>query len=222
MAPAELSPHLSEVDIDAYWAGRLTDAEAQRVELHYLECVDCRQRAAAVETLVDALRLDAAAVAPSARSLRGWQMAAAVFAIVALGSTWQWARVVRDARAPARPQPVLSQTNGGAVATLTVAVEPPTRSASATELTVPPGVSIVVFDLDAREVSPPRAMLDVSLTGPRGTVIMRVEVRASDESKIALPVHRSLLEPGQYQFDVTHRGVTVALPVRIQQSNQPQ
>lgn len=220
MAHVELSPHLSDAEIDDYWTGRLSDADAQRVELHYLECVDCRQRAAAVETLVEALRRDAPVAGGSARSLRAWQTAAAVFAIVALGSTWQWARVVRDTRRPAGPPPVLQQTNGGAVATLRVAVEPPTRSASAMELIVPPGVSIVVFELDAREVSPPRAVLDVSLTGPRGTV-MRVQARSSDESRIEVPAHRGLLEPGQYQFDVTHQGNTVALPVRIQQPNQP-
>lgn len=101
-----------------------------------------------------------------------------------------------------------------------VAVEAPTRSATATELTVAADASIVVFDLDVREVAAPGAVLDVSVTGPGGRVIMRVDARSSAEGRIELPLHRSLLEPGRFQFDVMHRGVTVALQVLIQQPDR--
>lgn len=222
MAPVEPALHLSDAEIDAYWTGRLAGGDEERVELHYLECAQCRERAGAVETLVEALRLDPVPAAPPVRSLRAWQLAAAVFAVVAVGATWQLARLARDAGVTAAPPAALRRTDGGALATLRVAVEPPTRSASATELTVPPGVSIVVFDLDAREASAPHTVLDVSLTGPGGRVIMRVEARSSAEGRIDLPVHRSLLEPGRFQFDVTHKGATMALPVLIHQSHQQQ
>ena len=217
MAP---SLHLSDPEIDAYWKGRLAAADEERVELHYLECAECRERAGAVEALIDTLRLDQVPAAPPARPLRAWQLAAVVFAVAAVGAAWQWARLARDARLTEAPPAALVQTDGSALAVLSVAVEPPTRSASAAELTMPPGVSIVVFDLDTREAGAPHAMLDVSLTGPDGRSIMRVQARSSAEGRIAVPVHRSLLEPGQFQFDVTGGGAAMTLPLLIQQPTQ--
>ena len=219
MAPSQSSRHLSDVDIDAYWAGRLAGADQERVEKHYLECDQCRERAAAVEALIDALRLDPVPASQPAGSLRGWQLAAAVFAIVAIGATWQWARLARD-RGITRAPAVLVRADGIALSTLRVVVEPPTRGASSTELTVPPGVSIVVFDLDAREAGAPGTMFDVSLIGRGGRIVMRVEARSSAEGKIDLPVHRSLLESGPFQFNIAHEGATVALPLLIHPSTQ--
>lgn len=217
MAHVEPSLHLSDTEIDAYWTGRLAGADEERVELHYLDCAECRERAAAVEALVDVLRIEPGPAVQPARSLRGWQLAAAVLAVAALGATWQWARLARDAGVTRAPQAAMVAADAGA--TLRVAVEPPTRSASAAGVIVPPGVSIVVFDLDAREAVAPGTVLDVSLTGPGGRVLMRVEARSSTEGRIELPVHRSLLEPGQFQFDLTHQSATVTLPVLIQQQN---
>ena len=120
------------------------------------------------------------------------------------------------ARLPAN----VAGTDGNTPSTLRVALEPPTRGAAVTEVTVPSGVSIVVFDLDAREAGAPRTVFDVSLTGSGGRLVMRVAAPSSVEGKIELPLHRSLLDPGPYQFDITHQGLTVSLPVLIQQSTQ--
>ena len=219
MTPEESSRHLSDVDIDAYWTGRLGAADEERVERHYLDCAACRERVGAVEALVDALRLDPAPALPPAASVRAWQLTAAVLATVATLATWQWARLARDGGVNQSP-PAVVRTDGSTFSTLRVAIEPPTRSASATEVTLPSDVSIVIFDVDAREAGAPLTLFDVLLTDSGGRLVMRVQARSSAEGRIDLPVHRSLLEPGAYQFDLTHEGATVALPLLIHQSIQ--
>jgi hypothetical protein len=210
------SLHLSDAEIDAYWAGRLSGTDERRVELHYLECAPCRDRAAAVDALVEALRLGPAPVAPPARGLGAWQLAAAVFAVVAVGATWQWARLARDAG----PAPAVTEPEGTALAALRVALQPPTRSAAATEVALSPAVGVVVFDLDTREAAAPGALLDVALIGPAGGVQLRTSGPSSAAGRFELAVHRSLLPPGRFRFDVTCEGATIALPVVIHHSAQ--
>jgi hypothetical protein len=209
MAP---SLHLSDAQIDDYWTGRLADADAERVELHYLECAQCRERAGAIEQLVDALRRERVPAARPLLSARAWQRLAATLAIVVVGAAWQWAREDRVSDAPSASVLV---DRRGARSTLTVAIEPPTRGSAAAEVRVPDGVAIVVFDLDAREAGAAGTTFDVTLTGAGGRSIMRVQARSSDTGRVELPVHRSLLNSGPFQFEIARDGTTIAIPISI-------
>ena len=210
--------HLSDVEIDAYWKGQLAAADEERIEIHYLECAECRARVAAVETLVGALRLEAAPTGRSRPSRRLWLAAAAVFAVVTIATAWQWGRLADDPGSRIAVPEAVAPADGNAAATFRVAVEPPTRSASATPVALPSGAAIVLFDLDAREAGAPGTMFDVALSGPDARSIIRVAARSSADGRVEVPVRRSLLKPGRHQFEVTHQGVTVTLPLLIDDS----
>ncbi|MBY0495878.1 MAG: hypothetical protein K2Y23_16840 [Cyanobacteria bacterium] len=217
MAPAQRPVHLSDSEIDAYSTGRLPAADEERLEVHFLECDECRERVAAVEVLVDALRLEPPAASQSRVPVGLWKTAAAIFAIVAAGATWQWIRLARESGVVTPPSAWSVQTDAG-VSTMRVGIEPPTRSGAAIPLTVPTNVAIVMFDLDAREAGAPGESFDVSLTGPGGRRLLRLEARSSPAGRIEIPVHRSLLGSGQFVFELGRERTVVALPVLI---NEP-
>lgn len=214
--------HLADEDIDAYWKGELSPGDEQRVEQHYLDCADCQTRVHAVETLIDALRRTPDPIARAATRVRAWQMAAALFATVAAGATWQSLRLASDARAPVasrdRPPPAAAaRVEAGPLATLIVALSPPTRSQPAADLTLSPDVSLVVFKLDVREAGAPGTRFDVSLVDPNGRVLLRLsESVSTPDGTVRVPVDRSLVGAGQFLFEVSAGSAPVAIPFIIQ------
>ncbi|MEW6319824.1 MAG: zf-HC2 domain-containing protein [Acidobacteriota bacterium] len=198
----ERAGHLSDAEIDAYWTGRLATADEEKVELHLLECADCRERAAAVEALVEGLRAEPRATTRS--RVRIWQVAAASFAIAAAGATVQLLRVQRAAAPVVETLPAQGLT--------VVALAPPTRSADAPEVAVAADVSIVVFELDAAEAGAALGPCDVTLSGPDGRPLARLTGVAPTGGVVRVPIDRAQLSPGRFVFEVAGPSGTVTLP----------
>jgi anti-sigma factor RsiW len=212
------SPHVADEDIDAYWSGRLDAAGEERLELHVLECEDCRRRAQAVEELRHGLRL--VAMAPArARVHPAWRVAAAVlaaFSILAASQWWSARSELADARtATGREAAVVVPGRAAAVPLLTVRLAPPTRDAQAT--IVRPADGVTLFEVDAREAGPPGTRYDVALLGPAGTRVVEVRgVVSSEAGVIQLPVAAAGLQEGPYVIELHGGPDVVGFPLVIQ------
>lgn len=212
--------HLADDEIDAYWRGELSPVDEERVELHYLDCTDCQARVQAVETLIDGLHRTPDPVAQAAARVRAWQVAAALFATMAAGATWQWVRLATEVRAPLAsrdaPPAAATRVEAGLRATLFVPLSPPTRSEPGADLTLSPDVSLVVFELDVREAGTPGTRFDISLVGPNGRVLLRLSQTASTPGgTVRVPVDRSAVDAGQFLFEVSAGSAPIAIPFVI-------
>ena len=206
--------HLSDADIDAYWMGKLSEADEERVEQHYLDCSECQSRVAAVEALIEGLHAPASSAPFRAGWLGVWQFAAAAFAIAAVGATWQWARLAREPRVAPVPTAV------SVLNTAVVPLAPPTRASQRAEVTLAPGVSIVIFAIDAAEAGAPGSRFDVTLSSATGGAVVRLtRIASSPSGVIHVPVERSLLTSGEFAFEVTGTSNTTVLPVLIREAD---
>lgn len=215
------APHLTDAEIEAYWKGGLRGADEDRVEEHYVECADCRARVAALETLIESLREVSLTTAPTIRRLRAWQLAAAMFAAMAIGVAWLWTPLGRtggaglpiDVPATAATTTVDSRS----LAVMTALLAPPARGASGEAVVMlAADTSLVVFELDVREGNAPGSRFDVSLAASAGRVVLRLsEVAPLESGVLRVPVDASFLTGGQYRFTATAGPAAVTIPFLI-------
>lgn len=213
----EKALHLTDAEIEAYWKGNLGGADEDRVEEHYVACADCRTRVAALETLLEALCAESLTAARAIMRLRAWQLAAAVFAGLAVGAAWLWGPLDRD-HAPAG-SPFVAATvrpDGGPLGLAMVPLAPPTRGQTGGDVAVPADATLLVFELDVREANASGGRFDVSLTNDAGRVVLRLgEVAPTDTGILRVPVDASLVSGGRYLFTATAGAATVAIPFLI-------
>lgn len=209
------APHLTDTEIEAYWRGGLSESDEDRVEEHFVACADCRARVAALETLIESLRGESLTAARAIMRLRAWQLAAAVFAALAVGVAWLWGPLA--APGDGRPVAAAIRSAGGPLGVVIVSLVPPARGDSGEAVvTLASGTSLVAFELDVREAGASAGRFDLSLTTSADRVVLRLsEVAPTERGLLRVPVDASLLQGGRYLFTATTRQATVAIPFLI-------
>lgn len=217
----DTAPHLTDAEIEAYWKGELSGADEERLEEHYVGCAECGARVAALETLIESLRVESLTAARVVMRVRAWQYAAALFAALAVGAAWQWARAARgpENALTANHQPPTTATarvQSDGLAALIVPLAPPTRGQSGGAVSVSSDVNLVLFELDVREADISTPRFDVTLADAAGRVVLRLMgLVPTDTGILRVPVDASLLTAGDYIFTATTGLATVAVPILI-------
>ncbi len=215
-----------EAVVDRYVAGKLSAAECERFEAHFLNCPACIQGIEDAERLQRGLSLAAAedvvarqtilSVAWHAvRSRTGLAMAAAMLVMGLIPASFLWQRAGRlgadlDAARRALAEERRPRLNTPILALVaTRAGEQPLQQIS---LRTEP--EWIVLAVELGDTARPR--YEVSLTAADGTVITESpDLEPSFRGTVTVSLHSSLLPAGDYRLRVASDGQQLEFPLRV-------
>jgi hypothetical protein len=197
--PSFRDEHLTDVEIDAYWGGRLPDEDVRRVEAHYVDCTPCQARVNAAEHAVE-VQPALPEEPPEVHVSPWWRLATAILAALSLVLAWQWVRTSGRERAVTTAladQRRLADATRDDIVTLHLTPRP---RASAAPAALPATSAIVAVWIDVADVGERAARFAVAIRSATATspIVAVSGLVPSIERRLVVPVSGSLLPPGDY------------------------
>jgi len=187
-----MSPHLQDLDIDMYVAGRLPEDRQLAVEAHFVDCRECAARVEAVEELAQGLREIARP------RFRGRLLLAAAAAVVAVAGGFVLRRSHPLPEPPAQgptPVPGVALGSGG----VELRLEAATRGPEIARVSLDSRASHLTIHLDTREIAVPGSRFDVSLYDANGKALVSLRgLKSAPDGNVLLTIPTSTLLAGEY------------------------